>query len=124
MQLDAAQTKGEDQAIVASRGTPFPVYFPTKVGPGGTYQGPGRPYRLRTLDGSKRRAYVMVVQLPGVGEYYDVEGMNWTNPPMLAEARRAARTVNAQRTRSTSTAAGCGWSRCGPATRSTGCRTR
>jgi len=90
VQLDAAQTKGEDQAIVASRGTPFPVYFPTKVGPGGTYQGPGRPYRLRTLDGSKRRAYVMVVQLPGVGEYYDVEGMNWTNPPLLQkpDARR------------------------------------
>jgi polyisoprenyl-teichoic acid--peptidoglycan teichoic acid transferase len=88
--LEAASTQGEDQAIGAARGTPFPIYYPTQVAPGGTYQGPGRPYRLRTLDGSKRRAYTMVVQVPGVGQYYDIEGMNWLNPPILQkpDARR------------------------------------
>jgi polyisoprenyl-teichoic acid--peptidoglycan teichoic acid transferase len=90
--LDAAATQGQDQAIVAARGTPFPVYYPTKVAPGGEYQGPGRPYRLRTLDGTKRRAYRMVVQAPGVGEYYGIEGMNWLHPPILdrADATRTA----------------------------------
>ena len=88
--LEAAARQGEDQAIVAGRGTPFPIYYPTQVAPGGTYQGPGRPYRLRTLDGTKRRAYTMVVQAPGVGQYYDIEGMSWLNPPILQkpDARR------------------------------------
>jgi LCP family protein required for cell wall assembly len=88
--LEAAARQGEDQAIVAGRGTPFPIYYPTQVAPGGTYQGPGRPYRLRTLDGTKRRAYAMVVQAPGVGQYYDIEGMNWLNAPILQkpDARR------------------------------------
>jgi polyisoprenyl-teichoic acid--peptidoglycan teichoic acid transferase len=90
VRLEAAARQGEDQAIVAGRGTPFPIYYPTQVAPGGTYQGPGRPYRLRTLDGTKRRAYTMVVQAPGVGQYYDIEGMNWLNPPILQkpDARR------------------------------------
>jgi hypothetical protein len=81
--LEDGTTPGQNQAIVASRGTPFPVYYPTKMVPGATYQGAGRPYRLRTLDGTKRRAYAMVVQAPGVGEYYGIEGMNWLNPPIL-----------------------------------------
>jgi LCP family protein required for cell wall assembly len=91
-QLDNATTEGQNQAIVSARGTPFPIYYPAKIVPGGTYQGPGRPYRLRTLDGSKRRAYVMVVQAPGVGEYYGIEGMNWRNPPILQkpDAKRTA----------------------------------
>jgi polyisoprenyl-teichoic acid--peptidoglycan teichoic acid transferase len=90
VRLEAAARQGEDQAIVAGRGTPFPIYYPTQVAPGGTYQGPGRPYRLRTLDGTKRRAYTMVVQAPGVGQYYNIEGMNWLNPPILQkpDARR------------------------------------
>jgi LCP family protein required for cell wall assembly len=90
--LDNAASEGQDQAIVASRGTPFRVYYPTKAAPGGEYQGPGRPYRLRTLDGTKRRAYRMVVQAPGVGEYYGIEGMNWLHPPILERAD-ATRTV-------------------------------
>jgi len=90
--LDNAPGQGQDQAIVASRGTPFAVYYPTKVAPGGEYQGPGRPYRLRTLDGTKRRAYRMVVRVPGVGEYYGIEGMNWLHAPILERAD-ATRTV-------------------------------
>ena len=90
--LDNAASEGQDQAIVASRGTPFRVYYPTKAAPGGQYQGPGRPYRLRTLDGTKRRAYRTVVQAPGVGEYYGIEGMNWLHPPILERAD-ATRTV-------------------------------
>jgi LCP family protein required for cell wall assembly len=81
--LTNAVQLGQDQAIVASKGTPFPVYYPTKIAPGGQYQGPGRPYRLRDLKGEKRRAYRLVVQLPQSGQYYGIEGMNWLNPPIL-----------------------------------------
>src|SRR3954454_11412656 len=34
----------------------------------------------------------MVVQAPGVGEYYGIEGMNWLHPPILERAD-ATRTV-------------------------------
>ncbi len=81
--LENAPQLGQDQAIVASKGTPFPVYYPTKIAPGGQYQGPGRPYRLRDLKGTKRRAYRMVVELPESGQYYGIQGMNWLNPPIL-----------------------------------------
>jgi polyisoprenyl-teichoic acid--peptidoglycan teichoic acid transferase len=83
--LDNAATQGQDQAIVAAQGTRFPVYYPTKIAPGSQYQGGGRAYRIRDLKGGKHRAYAMVVQMPGVGEYYDVQGMNWTDPPILAK---------------------------------------
>jgi LCP family protein required for cell wall assembly len=82
--LENAAQLGQDQAIVSSKGTPFPVYYPTKIAPGGQYQGPGLPYRLRDLKGNKHRAYRMVVQLPqDTGQYYGIEGMNWLDPPIL-----------------------------------------
>ena len=43
VRLEAAARQGEDQAIVAARGTPFLIYYPTQVAPGGAYQGPGPP---------------------------------------------------------------------------------
>ena len=31
----------------------------------------------------RHRAYRMVVRLGEAGDYYGIEGMNWTNPPIL-----------------------------------------
>jgi polyisoprenyl-teichoic acid--peptidoglycan teichoic acid transferase len=81
--LQDAAMQGQDQAIVATRGTPFPVLYPTKVAPGGQYEGGGRAYRIRDLKGHIHRAYRFVVNIPGVGEYYGIQGMNWLNPPIL-----------------------------------------
>jgi LCP family protein required for cell wall assembly len=83
--LERATKLGQDQAVLASKGTPFPVYYPKDMAVGGQYVNPPRVYRLRDLDGGKHRAYRMVVRLSQPGDYYGIQGMNWTNPPVLAE---------------------------------------
>ena len=52
---------------------------------GGEYVNPPRVYRLRDLGGGKHRAYRMVVRLSQPGDYYGIQGMNWTDPPILRE---------------------------------------
>ena len=94
--LTSAATLGQDQAIVASRGTPFPVLYPTTMVAGAQYVDPPRAYRLRDLKGGKHRAYRMVVALGPPGEYYGIQGMNWTNPPILASPD-ATRTMGGKR---------------------------
>ena len=83
--LEPATQLGQDQAILASKGTPFPVYYPKDIAVGGAYVKPTRVYRLRDLDGGKHRAYRMVVRLDQPGDYYGIQGMNWTDPPILRE---------------------------------------
>jgi hypothetical protein len=82
--LERATKLGEDQAILASKGTPFPVFFPKNIVVAAQYVNQPRTYRIRDLNGGKHRAYRMVVKLGPPGEYYGVEGMNWTTPPILA----------------------------------------
>jgi polyisoprenyl-teichoic acid--peptidoglycan teichoic acid transferase len=91
--LERGTALGQKQAAGASKGTTFPVYFPKNLAVGATYVDPPRPYRLRDLDGKKYRAYRMVVKLGSPGEYYGIEGMNWTNPPIL-QSPDGHRTVN------------------------------
>jgi polyisoprenyl-teichoic acid--peptidoglycan teichoic acid transferase len=91
--LERSTRTGEDEAILASKGTPFPVYFPKDVAVDSEYVSPPRVYRIRDLDGGKHRAYRMVVKLGPPGEYYGIEGMNWANPPILSEPD-GKRTIN------------------------------
>jgi hypothetical protein len=83
--LERATQLGQDQAILASKGTPFPVYYPKDIAVGGQYVKPTRVYRLRDLDGGKHRAYRMVVRLDQPGDYYGIQAMNWTDPPILRQ---------------------------------------
>ena len=83
--LQNATKLGQDQAILASKGTPFPVYFPKSMVLGAQYVTPPRVYRIRDLNGGKHRAYRIVGKLGQAGDYYGIEGMNWTSPPILAE---------------------------------------
>jgi polyisoprenyl-teichoic acid--peptidoglycan teichoic acid transferase len=91
--LERASRLGEDEAILASKGTPFPVFFPKNVAVGAQYVSPPRVYRIRDLGGGKHRAYRMVVKLGPPGEYYGIEGMNWTNPPIL-DSPDGKKTIN------------------------------
>jgi LCP family protein required for cell wall assembly len=81
--LERETSQGQQQAAASTKGTTFPVYYPKNLLVGATYVDPPRPYRLRDLNGKKYRAYRMVVKLGQPGEYYGIEGMNWTNPPIL-----------------------------------------
>jgi polyisoprenyl-teichoic acid--peptidoglycan teichoic acid transferase len=91
--LERATQMGQDQAILASKGMTFPVYYPKDMAIGGQYVTPPRTYRIRDLKGGKHRAYRMVVKLGQPGDYYGIEGMNWTNPPIL-DKPDATRTFN------------------------------
>ena len=102
----------------------FPFYFPTLRTSGAAYAGTEpRIYTIRDEKGKKHEAYRLVVSKGLAGEYYGIQGMTWKDPPILDNPDEM-RTSAAASCSSTTTAAGCGWSRGRPAGRSTGSRTR
>jgi polyisoprenyl-teichoic acid--peptidoglycan teichoic acid transferase len=81
--LQHDRINGENQAISSARKLPFPVYFPTVSVTGSTYGKLPRTYDIYDRAHHRYRAYRIVVDAPGIGEYYGVQGMNWTAPPIL-----------------------------------------
>jgi LCP family protein required for cell wall assembly len=84
---------GEDQAISAAPKIPFPVYFPTVSLTGARYYKVPRTYDVYDRARHRYRAYRIVAEAPGIGEYYGIQGMSWTAPPILdnpSESRRMA----------------------------------
>ena len=86
--LEDATTAGENQAVVAETKLPFPVYFPKYIVRGGRYwdgysTDAPRTYDLHGPKRKKYRAYRMVTEAPGIGEYYGVQGTNWKDAPIL-----------------------------------------
>ncbi len=75
-----------DRAAVAAGvgGLPFTPYLPT-LQLAGSLQENVRAYALRDEQGNVHHAYrVVFAQNPLLGEYYGVEGTDWTNPPIIA----------------------------------------
>ncbi len=63
---------------------PFPVVLP------GLQTGVALPqeahsYRLRDRSGRPHHGFIEVFQQSPIGGYYDVEGMDWTGPPLVAD---------------------------------------
>jgi hypothetical protein len=83
--LQHDRTNGEDQAISSARKLPFPVYFPTVSATTSSYQKLPRTYDIYDRAHRRYRAYRMVVLLGPLsqGQYYGIQGMNWTAPPIL-----------------------------------------
>jgi len=74
---------GREQALVASVDVPFHVLYPAlQTGPA-TAEGT-RAYTLKDQQGHTRHAFIEVFQENTQGGYYDVEGMDWTSPPIIA----------------------------------------
>jgi LCP family protein required for cell wall assembly len=44
-----------------------------------------RVYDIRDQQGRLRPTYVIVIDRGGLGEYYDVQGTSWTDPPLLSD---------------------------------------
>jgi polyisoprenyl-teichoic acid--peptidoglycan teichoic acid transferase len=83
-----AATAAEDQAVKLSlKGhLGFPVYYPKLAKLGSVYvTDPATPrtYSISDRSGKRYRAYRMVVQAPGFGQYYGIQGTNWMSPPII-----------------------------------------
>jgi LCP family protein required for cell wall assembly len=85
--LFEARTAAEDQGVkLQLKGLRFPVYYPKLARLGSTYvEDPASPraYTITDRSGKRYRAYRMVVQAPGFGQYYGIQGTNWKAPPIL-----------------------------------------
>jgi len=85
---------GEDEAVKASVGVPFRILYPTlQSGPGEQQQ--VRAYTLKDPSGRNHHAYVIVWQQNIIGGYYDLEGTDWTDPPLFNHEH--SQTVGARR---------------------------
>src|SRR3954466_6621363 len=82
-----AARSAEDMAVrLQLRHPGFPVYYPKLARLGSTYANdPATPrvYTLRDRSDKKYKAYRIVAQAPGFGQYYGVQGTNWKAPPIL-----------------------------------------
>jgi polyisoprenyl-teichoic acid--peptidoglycan teichoic acid transferase len=83
----------QEQAVNAAVQVPFPVLYP-RLQTGPAVQEDVRPYALRDPQGHLHHAYTVVFQQNSLGSYYDVEGTDWLEPPIVAhpqETRRVGR---------------------------------
>ena len=86
--LSLTPTSGEAlaQARSAAPQLPFPLEYPRVRN---TYAGAEpdtlRVYDIRDQHGHLHPIYVIVIDRGGLGEYYDVQGSTWTDPPLLSD---------------------------------------
>jgi polyisoprenyl-teichoic acid--peptidoglycan teichoic acid transferase len=92
--LYPTSSTGESALVSASVKTPFQVLYPSlQTGP--ATQQSVRAYDIRDNHRKLRHAYVVVWHQSSLGGYYDFEGTDWPNPPLIAhpdEIRRIGST--------------------------------
>ncbi len=72
----------QQQAMSAAVQVPFPLLYP-RLQTGPATQEEVRPYALRDPHGHLHQAYTVVFQQNTIGGYYDVEGTDWLDPPII-----------------------------------------
>lgn len=83
---------GENHTLDLAVKAGFPVYYPkARLARGGYASESPRRYTLKTRNGKRYKAYRLVLKQGDIGQYYGVQGMNWRNPPILAEAHDTMR---------------------------------
>jgi polyisoprenyl-teichoic acid--peptidoglycan teichoic acid transferase len=86
----ASSSAGRGEASAARGALPFPVLYPTlQTGP--AVQQQVRAYGLRDPGGHLHHAYIVVWQQNGLGGYYDFEGTDWLDPPLVAHPDQTRR---------------------------------
>jgi LCP family protein required for cell wall assembly len=85
-QLSLTPTSAEAlmQARADSPQLPFPLEYPrVRDAFAGAEPDALRLYKIHDRHGHAFPAYVIVIDRGGLGEYYDVQGTSWTEPPLL-----------------------------------------
>jgi polyisoprenyl-teichoic acid--peptidoglycan teichoic acid transferase len=91
------KTEGEDYVADASTRTGFPVYYPTvRVARGNYSKLPARVYNIYDRGKHRYRAYRVVVYAGEIGQYYGIQGMTWTAPP-IADSPSETRKLGSRR---------------------------
>jgi hypothetical protein len=87
--LENAQHLGEDMAVLADPKLDFPFYYPQYRTLGSQYVNDD-PYVYKITDekGKRHQAYRIVIEAPGAGEYYGLQGTTWKTPPFLSDPDR------------------------------------
>ncbi len=75
-------TSDQQQGTSAAVQVPFPLLYP-RLQTGPATQEEVRPYALRDLQGHLHHAYTIVFQQSTIGGYYDIEGTDWGDPPII-----------------------------------------
>jgi LCP family protein required for cell wall assembly len=70
------------EAVGMAVGVPFPVLSPT-LQTGVAVPQEAHSYRVGDRGGDRHHGYIEVFQQNPIGGYYDVEGMDWTDPPLI-----------------------------------------
>ncbi|MHB8242260.1 MAG: LCP family protein [Solirubrobacteraceae bacterium] len=83
---------GDDELVKESVNVPFKVLYPG-LETGTAVQQPARAYALRDNGNHLRHAYIVPFQQNGLGGYYDFEGTDWLNPPIVDHPSET-RTIN------------------------------
>jgi LCP family protein required for cell wall assembly len=81
--LTHSSSTGQDELVKAAVSVPFRVLYPS-LQTGVATQQPVRAYVLRDSANHLRHAYVVPFQQNGLGGYYDFQGTDWLNPPLVA----------------------------------------
>jgi polyisoprenyl-teichoic acid--peptidoglycan teichoic acid transferase len=85
--LSLVPTPGAElaQARTLAKGMSFPLEYPRLRDQFGSAQPATlRDYYLRGTDGVVHRAYVAAIPDSSIDQYYDVQGMTWTNAPLFS----------------------------------------
>ena len=86
-------TPTSSEALVKARSgavhLPFPLEYP-RVRDANAAAQPDtlRIYDIRDQQGHLHPSYVIVIDRGGLGEFYDVQGTTWNNPPLLSDPSR------------------------------------
>lgn len=92
-----AKDEGVKQAVIAGFRIRTPVYYPTVKLAGTQYKDAHtRAYGLTTTEGERVSAWRIVAQTREIGEFYGVQGVNWSNPPIL-NAPHETRRINGRK---------------------------
>jgi LCP family protein required for cell wall assembly len=78
-----SSSSGQDELVKAAVSVPFRVLYPS-LQTGAATQQPVRAYTLRDNDNHLRHAYIVPFEQNSQGGYYDFEGTDWLNPPLVA----------------------------------------
>jgi len=81
--LSPSPSSGEAELAKGTVNMPLRVLYPALQSTASTEQ-PARGYDLRDRSNKLHHAYVAVWQENTLGGYYDFEGTDWTNPPIIA----------------------------------------